>query len=132
MFCHRQPQLGRPLPKLLSLAEVEALLDTASKAAEAAGEGVAERRAVRLYALLETLYATGLRVSELLALPRGVLVADDRVLTIKGKGGRERLVPLNDSRATLSPAKLRCSRPRRRKARRHRHGCSPLAAVDSI
>jgi integrase/recombinase XerD len=91
------PKLGRPLPKLLSLAEVEALLDTAAKAADAAGEGAPERRALRLYALLETLYATGLRVSELLALQRGVLVSDDRVLTIKGKGGRERLVPLNDS-----------------------------------
>src|SRR5262249_10777568 len=55
------PKLGRPLPKLLSLAEVEALLDTASKAADQAGDGVAARRAVRLYALLETLYATGLR-----------------------------------------------------------------------
>src|SRR5262249_41976943 len=42
-------------------------------------------------------YATGLRVSELLALPRGVLTSDDRVLTIKGKGGRERLVPLNEA-----------------------------------
>ena len=49
-----------------------------------------------LYALLETLYATGLRVSELISLPRGVLVSDDQVMTIKGKGGRERLVPLND------------------------------------
>src|SRR5262249_34846732 len=48
-------------------------------------------------ALLETLYATGLRVSELLALPRNVLTSDDQVMTIKGKGGRERLVPLNDS-----------------------------------
>jgi len=45
--------------------------------------------------LLETLYASGLRVSELIALPRNVLAADDQVLTVKGKGGRERLVPLN-------------------------------------
>jgi integrase/recombinase XerD len=43
------------------------------------------------------LYATGLRVSELIGLPRAVLTADDRVLTVKGKGGRERLVPLNDA-----------------------------------
>jgi integrase/recombinase XerD len=91
------PKLGRPLPKLLSLAEVEALLDTAAQGVEQAGDGSAKRRALRLYALLETLYATGLRVSELLGLPRGVLVSDDRVLTVKGKGGRERLVPLNDS-----------------------------------
>ena len=96
------PRLGRPLPKILSLAEVETLLDTAKQASEQAADGTAKRRALRLYAALETLYATGLRVSELIALPRNVLVADDRVLTIKGKGGRERLVPLNETaRAAL-------------------------------
>jgi integrase/recombinase XerD len=91
------PRLGRPLPKILSLAEVETLLDNAKEASQRAGDGTAKRRALRLYAALETLYATGLRVSELIALPRNVLTADDRVLTIKGKGGRERLVPLNDA-----------------------------------
>jgi integrase/recombinase XerD len=91
------PRLGRPLPKILSLTEVETLLDTAKHASERAADGTAKRRALRLYAALETLYATGLRVSELIALPRNVLAADDRVLTIKGKGGRERLVPLNDA-----------------------------------
>jgi integrase/recombinase XerD len=91
------PKLGRPLPKILSLAEVETLLKTASEASEETTEGLARRRALRLYALLETLYATGLRVSELISLPRGVLTADDRVLTVKGKGGRERLVPLNEA-----------------------------------
>ena len=91
------PKLGRPLPKILSLEEVEALLRTASDASEQAADGAARRRALRLYALLETLYATGLRVSELITLPRAVLTTDDRVLAIKGKGGRERLVPLNDA-----------------------------------
>ncbi len=91
------PRLGRPLPKILSLAEVETLLETAKEASERGADGSAKRRALRLYAALETLYATGLRVSELIALPRNVLVADDRVLTIKGKGGRERLVPLNET-----------------------------------
>ena len=91
------PRLGRPLPKILSLAEVETLLDTAKQASEQAADGTAKRRALRLYAALETLYATGLRVSELIALSRNVLIADDRVLTIKGKGGRERLVPLNET-----------------------------------
>src|SRR6185295_262444 len=91
------PRLGRPLPKILSLAEVETLLDTAKQASERSADGTAKRRALRLYAALETLYATGLRVSELIALPRNVLIADDRVLTIKGKGGRERLVPLNET-----------------------------------
>src|SRR4029079_17382332 len=91
------PRLGRPLPKILSFGEVESLLDTAKQASETAGEGSPRRRALRLYAALETLYATGLRVSELISLPRGVLTADDGVLTVKGKGGRERLVPLNDT-----------------------------------
>jgi integrase/recombinase XerD len=91
------PRLGRPLPKILSLAEVETLLQTAKDASENAEEGIGRRRALRLYAALETLYATGLRVSELIGLPRNVLTADDRVLTVKGKGGRERLVPLNET-----------------------------------
>jgi integrase/recombinase XerD len=91
------PKLPRPLPKILSLAEVETLLKTAEDACENDVEGTAGRRALRLYALLETLYATGLRVSELISLPRNVLASDDRVLTIKGKGGRERLVPLNEA-----------------------------------
>jgi integrase/recombinase XerD len=91
------PKLPRPLPKLLSLAEVEVLLETAVQGVEHAVEGSAKRRALRTNALLETLYATGLRVSELLGLPRNVLTSDDQVMTIKGKGGRERLVPLNDS-----------------------------------
>jgi integrase/recombinase XerD len=91
------PKLGRPLPKILSFAEVETLLETAKQASETAAEGAPRHRALRLYAALETLYATGLRVSELISLPRNVLTADDRVLTIKGKGGRERLVPLNDA-----------------------------------
>ena len=91
------PKLGRPLPKLLSLAEVEALLETAAHRVQQAREGSAKRRALRINALLETLYATGLRVSELLGLSRNVLTSDDQVMTIKGKGGRERLVPLNDS-----------------------------------
>lgn len=91
------PKLGRPLPKILSLSEVETLIDTAKQACDTSAEGAPHRRALRLYALLETLYASGLRVSELIALPRNALAADDRVLTITGKGGRERLVPLNDA-----------------------------------
>ncbi|ODS02045.1 recombinase XerD [Methyloceanibacter marginalis] len=91
------PKLGRPLPKILSLSEVETLIETAKLACDTSAEGAPRRRALRLYALLETLYASGLRVSELIALPRNVLAADDRVLTITGKGGRERLVPLNEA-----------------------------------
>jgi integrase/recombinase XerD len=91
------PKLPRPLPKILSLSDVETLLATAQATCAEAADGAAKRRALRLYALLETLYATGLRVSELISLPRNVLTSDDRVLVIKGKGGRERLVPLNDA-----------------------------------
>jgi len=91
------PKLGRPLPRVLSLAEVEALIEAAKQACTRAAPGGPRGRAVRLYALLETLYASGLRVSELIALPADALAADDRVLTIAGKGGRERLVPLNEA-----------------------------------
>ena len=88
------PKSAQSLPKTLSIAEVEHLL----AAAERRRHGVTGRdrvRALRLYALLEMLYATGMRVSELVTLPRTVLRGDGMVLTIKGKGGRERLVPLN-------------------------------------
>jgi integrase/recombinase XerD len=54
-------------------------------------------RAARLVCLLEVLYATGLRVSELVALPESAARRDQRMLVVRGKGGRERLVPLNDS-----------------------------------
>jgi integrase/recombinase XerD len=90
----KAPKLGRPLPKTLSVAEVDRLMAAAAAAVEGrSGRDLA--RAVRFQALLELLYATGMRVSELVTLPRTVLAGDPRVLTIKGKGGRERLVPLN-------------------------------------
>ena len=112
------PRLGRPLPKILSLAEVETLLQTAKDASENAEEGIGRRRALRLYAALETLYATGLRVSELIALPRNVLTADDRVLTVKGKGGRERLVPLNETAQGALQAHLAAVRADEREGNR--------------
>ena len=96
------PRKERALPKTLSVAEVELLLETARRRID----GLAGReriRALRLHALLEVLYATGMRVSELVSLPRSVLAGDDRMLTIAGKGGRERLVPLGeDARAALA------------------------------
>ena len=88
------PKRERPLPRTLSVAEVDRLL-VAAKRRSAGLEGRALFRALRFYCLLEILYATGMRVSELVSLPRSVLRGDPRVLTIKGKGGRERLVPLH-------------------------------------
>src|SRR5688572_12389388 len=98
---HAGPRKQRPLPKTLSVAEVDKLLAVAARRAET-GDATEQFRALRLYCLIEMLYATGMRVSELVSLPRSVLAGDARMLTIKGKGGRERLVPLNASaRAAL-------------------------------
>jgi len=88
------PKARRNLPRVLSVAEVDRLIETARARIE--GTGGRERlRALRLYCLLELIYATGMRVSELVGLPRRVVAGDRRTLLIRGKGGRERLVPLN-------------------------------------
>ena len=96
------PKRARALPRTLSVAEVERLLETAKRRVQAA-HGAERVRALRFNCLVEILYATGMRVTELVSLPRSVLAGDDRILTIRGKGGRERLVPLNVSaRAALN------------------------------
>jgi len=90
------PKRGRRLPKVLSIREVDELLAQAKTATQS--ESKSERlRAARMECLLEVLYATGLRVSELVALPDSAARRDQRMLVIRGKGGRERLVPLNDA-----------------------------------
>ena len=90
------PKRGRSLPKVLSIKQVDSLLVQARTGLTA--ETPPERlRAARLACLLEVLYATGLRVSELVALPESAARRDQRMLVVRGKGGRERLVPLNDS-----------------------------------
>jgi len=88
------PKQQRPLPKILSVDEVDRLLEAVRDWA-AGAKGAERLRALRMTCLLEVLYATGLRVSELVALPRSVARGDERVLMVKGKGGRERMVPLN-------------------------------------
>jgi integrase/recombinase XerD len=82
------PRQGRPLPKILSEEEVERLL-----AAAHAKEGVA---GLRLAAMLELIYASGLRVSELVALPLSAALRAREALAVRGKGGKERLVPLGE------------------------------------
>jgi integrase/recombinase XerD len=88
------PKKGRPLPKVMSEAETGRLLDRAAR--EAADPEQADRlAALRLHALVEVLYATGLRVSELVGLPVTVAQRDDRFFMVRGKGGKERMVPLS-------------------------------------
>ncbi|WP_193368565.1 site-specific tyrosine recombinase XerD [Pelagibius marinus] len=89
------PRQGRALPKILSEEEVGALLAEAQ-----AGEGP---EALRLAALVELLYATGLRVSELVGLRLAAAQRDQRLLIVQGKGGKERMVPLSPAaRESLS------------------------------
>lgn len=91
------PGRAQRLPRTLSQSEVSAMLD----AAPALGRSPAER--ARNACLIELLYATGMRVSELVALPVAACRGDPQVLLIKGKGGRERMVPLTGkARAALA------------------------------
>jgi integrase/recombinase XerD len=90
------PKRGRTLPKVLSVKQVDDLLAQAREAVNTKAKS--ERlRAARLNCLLEVLYATGLRVSELVALPEAAARPNQSMLVIRGKGGRERLVPLNEA-----------------------------------
>ena len=90
------PRKGASLPKILSTAEVDRLLDLAREGVDDAARPAGERlRAARSHCLLEVLYATGLRVSELVALPRNAARTREPMIGIRGKGGRERLVPLS-------------------------------------
>jgi integrase/recombinase XerD len=82
------PRLGRPLPKILAEDEVARLIETAQKWPGEDG--------TRLRCLLELLYATGLRVSELVTLPLAAAQRDPRFLLVRGKGGKERVVPLSE------------------------------------
>jgi integrase/recombinase XerD len=92
------PKRGRALPKVLTIAEVDKLLDAARAGVTDANAAPAQRlRAARLLCLLETVYATGLRVSELVALPATAARREQAMLVVRGKGGKERLVPLNDA-----------------------------------
>ncbi|MDB5548060.1 MAG: recombinase XerD [Tardiphaga sp.] len=91
------PKRGRSLPKVLSIADVDLMLTKAKALAEAEARALQRMRAARLYCLLEVLYATGLRVSELVALPVSAARRDARMIVVRGKGNKERLVPLNQS-----------------------------------
>jgi integrase/recombinase XerD len=104
------PKRSRPLPKVLSIADVDSLLNAARAAMDDANATPPRRlRAARLLCLLEVVYATGLRVSELVALPASAAKRDQAMLVVRGKGGKERLVPFNDAakRAMADYLKMR-------------------------
>ncbi|NNM71374.1 site-specific tyrosine recombinase XerD [Enterovirga aerilata] len=92
------PKRGRTLPKVLSVADVDRLLRVARELVEQAEPGSGARlRAARMRCLVELLYATGLRVSELVSLPAAAARARERFLIVRGKGAKERLVPLTEA-----------------------------------
>ena len=91
------PRRRRPLPKTLSVAEVEKLIATAREGLDDPARPKRERlAAARMACLIELLYASGLRVSELIALPRSVARARDPLIAVRGKGDKDRLAPLSD------------------------------------
>jgi integrase/recombinase XerD len=92
------PKKGRSLPKILSRDEMDRLI-----AAAAARDGA---QGVRLACLIELAYASGLRISELTALPLAALARDPAYLIVRGKGGKERLAPLNATARTAVKAYL--------------------------
>jgi len=92
------PKRGRGLPKVLSISDVDRMLRKAKEMSEMGDISPSQRlRHLRLYCLLEVLYATGLRVSELVSLPRSAAKRDARMIVVRGKGDKERLVPLNEA-----------------------------------
>ncbi len=101
------PRSRRPLPKTLTIEEVDRLLAAARDAAERTEGAPLERlRAARMHCLLELLYATGLRVSELVSLPATAARTRERVLVVRGKGAKERLVPLTEAARAAARAYL--------------------------
>jgi integrase/recombinase XerD len=94
------PRLPQSLPKYLSEAEVDTLFATAAEIPGLVG--------LKATAGLEILYATGLRVTELLSLPAAALSTDAAILMVKGKGGRERIIPLSNA-AKQAAANLRAA-----------------------
>ena len=100
-----RPKPRRPLPKILDHAQVEALFACAED--EAASDTPA---AIRLLALLELLYGSGLRATELVSLPLSAVPRDAPFLTVTGKGGQQRMVPVS-GRAKAAIARWVAVRP---------------------
>ena len=90
------PRRGRPLPKILSVAEVDRLIAVAREGLDAPERPPRQRLAqARMACLIELIYASGLRVSELVALPKSAARAREPLIAVRGKGDKERLVPIS-------------------------------------
>lgn len=98
-----RPAAARPLPKVLDRSDVDRLFAEVDRRLAAEHPPIAD---IRLSALLELLYGSGLRATELVSLPRTAIQGDRPFIILKGKGGRERLVPLSD-RARAAVARWR-------------------------
>jgi integrase/recombinase XerD len=98
------PRRNRPVPKVLSVADVDRLLSLAHEGLDDPERPAAERlRATRMACLIELLYASGLRVSELLSLPKSAANARQPLIAVRGKGGKERLAPISEpARAAIA------------------------------
>jgi integrase/recombinase XerD len=98
------PRRSRPVPKVLSVADVDKLLSLAHEGLDDPERPPADRlRATRMACLIELLYASGLRVSELLSLPKSVANARQPLIAVRGKGGKERLAPISEpARAAMA------------------------------
>jgi len=91
------PRRARPLPKILSVAEVERLISAARQGVEAMDRSKGEKlAAARTACLVELIYASGLRVSELIALPKSAARSKEPLIAVRGKGDKERLVPISE------------------------------------
>jgi len=117
------PRRGRPLPKVMTVDEVSRLLTTAHELAAQTDDtkeaAVRRLRALRLAALLELLYASGLRISELIALPVSAASARNDAIIVRGKGNKERMVPIGDAAKRAMKAYLE-ARPRGEGAKEER------------
>jgi integrase/recombinase XerD len=98
------PRRNRPVPTIISVGDVDRLLRVAHEGLDDPARPAAERlRATRIACLIELLYASGLRVSELLSLPKSAAKVREPLIAIRGKGGKERLVPISEpARATVT------------------------------
>jgi len=113
------PKRGRGLPKVLSISDVDRMLNRAKELTQASEASPSQRlRALRLHCLLEVLYATGLRVSELVSLPLSAARRDARMIVVRGKGNKERLVPLNEASRQATAdylAEMEAQKPEKKK-----------------